>query len=98
MEMAAGSPATPHRMVEIQERLKAHGARYMVLERLPRDGLYRFHCQMNATERGAYVRGFEAVDGSPQQAMERVFVDVQRWLGRETDQAGGPAVDMTNTR
>lgn len=76
---ASGQGAN-ERFAQVQERLRALGATYYLLETWGHDGtLFRFHCKMAVAEDPNYTRQFEATDTDALRAMEWVLDQVVRW-------------------
>lgn len=76
------APATPaiNRFSEIQERIKALGSTYILLESIGGDRQqFRFHCDFAPLGDDASAERFEAIDANPLVAMERVLAQAEEW-------------------
>ena len=85
-------PATEQRLLQVQDRLEALGAKYMVLEAVTGAG-YRFHCEMQIDPRSNYTQNFDVTSANPLEAAETVLQQVEGWRT-----AGNPAANPGGIR
>lgn len=76
----SGDAATTDPFTWMQRRLRELGAIYYRLENGgPKGEIFRFQCQMAVPGSPSGVQPFEAIDGDPLKAMQRVLYQVEAW-------------------
>jgi hypothetical protein len=75
-----GDAATTDPFTWMQRRLRELGAIYYKLENGgPKGEMFRFQCQMAVPGSPNGVQPFEAIEGDPLKAMQRVVQQVETW-------------------